>query len=388
MRRTVTHPIPVLFLSLFAAQAGLMVLAPILPAVAHDLGVSTAAAGQLRTVSGLAGGVTAIGLAVRGAGAGPRRLLALGLWLLAGSSVVSALAPSFAVLAAAQVPLGVAVALLLSSGVAAAADWAAPEQRARVLAWTLNGQPAAWVAGMPLLGLVSDVDWRWAWIAVPLVASALALVGVTARAPDPPSATPAGDGGRLGRDPDIIRWAVGELLASAAWFGTLVYAGALLLDAYPVSPALVGVLLGAAAAAYIPGTLLMRRWVDVHARAMLVILGATLAVGVAAFGFVRPSIWGSAVLFAALLFLQGGRMLAGSTLGLQVAAGRNVAVMGVRTAAAQLGNLAGVGLGGIALARGGFGALGLLLGALFVLAIVPHVHGFAVTARLPVRAAA
>jgi len=39
------------------------------------------------------------------------------------------------------VPLGVAVALLLSSGVAAAADWAAPEQRAGVLAWTLDGQP-------------------------------------------------------------------------------------------------------------------------------------------------------------------------------------------------------------------------------------------------------
>jgi predicted MFS family arabinose efflux permease len=383
MPRLVRHPIPVLFLSLFAAQAGFLVLAPILPAVAHDLGVSTAAAGQLRTVSGLAGGITAIALTFLGGGAGPRRLLALGLLCMAGASIASALAPSFAVLALAQVPLGVAFSLLLSSGVAAVADWAPPEQRARVLAWTLNGQPAAWVAGMPVIGLVSDLGWRWAWIAVPLAASALALVCVAARPADPPQAPPE-RGGRMAADPAVVRWAIGELLASAAWFGTLVFVGALLLDAYPVSPALVGLLLGIAAAAYIPGTLVMRRWVDGHARTLLVVLGTTLAVGVATFGFVRPSVWGSTALFAVLLFLQGGRMLAGSALGLQVASGRNVAIMGVRTAAAQFGGLAGVGLGGVALAWGGFGALGLLLGGLFALAVVPHLHGLrAAGATLP-----
>ena len=56
-------PAITLFLSMFAGQAGLLVLAPILPEVSHEFGVSTATAGQLRVVSGIAGGLTAIALA-------------------------------------------------------------------------------------------------------------------------------------------------------------------------------------------------------------------------------------------------------------------------------------------------------------------------------------
>ena len=50
------QPRVVLFAALFASQAGLLVLSPILPDVARELGVSTATAGQLRTLSGATGG--------------------------------------------------------------------------------------------------------------------------------------------------------------------------------------------------------------------------------------------------------------------------------------------------------------------------------------------
>jgi hypothetical protein len=53
----------ILFLCLFAGQAGLIALSPVLVEVASNLGVSTAAAGQLRTISGLAAGLTALCLA-------------------------------------------------------------------------------------------------------------------------------------------------------------------------------------------------------------------------------------------------------------------------------------------------------------------------------------
>ena len=49
-----------LLAALAASQAALVVLNPLLPDVARDLGVSIAAAGQLRTVSGLAAGVAAL----------------------------------------------------------------------------------------------------------------------------------------------------------------------------------------------------------------------------------------------------------------------------------------------------------------------------------------
>ena len=54
----------ILFLCLFAGQAGLIALSPVLVEVASYLGVSTAAAGQLRTISGLAAGLTAAGFKV------------------------------------------------------------------------------------------------------------------------------------------------------------------------------------------------------------------------------------------------------------------------------------------------------------------------------------
>jgi predicted MFS family arabinose efflux permease len=60
--RTRAEPVPILFLAVFAAQAGFLVLTPILPVVAGDFGVSTAMAGGLRVASGLAGSAVALTL--------------------------------------------------------------------------------------------------------------------------------------------------------------------------------------------------------------------------------------------------------------------------------------------------------------------------------------
>ena len=49
-RDSATGPAAVLFLCMFASQAGLLVLGPTLPQVAADLGVSMATAGQLRAI--------------------------------------------------------------------------------------------------------------------------------------------------------------------------------------------------------------------------------------------------------------------------------------------------------------------------------------------------
>src|SRR4051812_49288141 len=182
-----SHPAAVLFLCLFTAQAGFLALGPILPAIAHDFGLSSAVVGQLRVASGVAGGLTALALALNPPRHGPRALLAIGSGLLLASSVASAAAPGIAVLAVAQVATGVAMALLLSAGVAAVVEWAPPERRARVLAWAIVGQPAAWVVGMPALGIVAEHGWRWAFVAVPAVAAVASLLALATRPSDAPA---------------------------------------------------------------------------------------------------------------------------------------------------------------------------------------------------------
>src|SRR5919204_4594360 len=178
---TLLRPAPVLFATMFASQSSFLVLTATLPALAGDFGVSTATAGQARTLAAVTGGVTALGLGRLGRHLGVRELLVLGLSLVAVGSLASALAPNLPAFACAQAAIGAAAAILLSAGVAAAGEWARAGERARVLSWTLLGPPAAGVAGMPLIGVISQLDWRYAWLAVPLAASLVAVVAVALR---------------------------------------------------------------------------------------------------------------------------------------------------------------------------------------------------------------
>jgi MFS transporter, DHA1 family, inner membrane transport protein len=362
-------PAPVLFMSMFAAQAGFLVLTPILPQLSRDLGVDTATAGQLRLISGIAGGMTALALAPLARRFDLRGLLSIGLSSIAAGSLGSAFAPGFATLAIAQLAVGSGIGTVVSAAVAGAAQWAPPGQRARVLSWTLVGQPAAWVVGMPVAGAVADIDWRLAWIFVPLAAALIALGLVRGVASGSP-ATALGSGWRhLYRDRAVSGWAIGEMLAFAGWSGTLVYCGALFVDFYGASPATVGLILASGAIAYFPGNFLARRYLVV-ARKLVIGLELSLAAGVAAFAATRPGLLFSAGLFACLVFLAGGRTLAGSAIGLDAAGKDKLAATSIRAAAIQFGYLVGAASAGVALALGGYAGFGAMLASLFVIAVL------------------
>jgi len=359
-----------LFLCLFAAQAGLIVLTPVLSEVADDLDVSTAAAGQLRTVSGLTAGLTAILLGTVGRSLSLRRILIGGAGGLALASVVSAAAPSFAVLAVGQALLGVSVAALLVGGTVAAAEWVPRQHRTRVLSWALVGPPAAWIVGMPLIGAIGEIDWRWTWLALPLAAAFVAGVAVALRSEPGPTARSESMTRAL-REPSTARWVLGEMLASSAWIGTLVFSGALFTESYGAGTLLTGIVLAAGAAAYVAGNVYFRRMAACRPHTLLVRLSLVLALGVALFGTVRPALPVSLGLFAATAFVAGGRTLIGSAVGLEAAPERRVAVMGARAAGQQLGYFFGAAAAGGALAAGGYPGFGLALGFLFLASAVP-----------------
>jgi predicted MFS family arabinose efflux permease len=199
------------------------------------------------------------------------------------------------------------------------------------------------------------------------------LPGRAARLPRAAQATSAGPE-PVWRRPPVARWAIGELMAFSGWGATLVYAGDLFIQSYGLSTAHAGVLLGAAALGYFPGTLLARRHAEHHARTLLVVFGLTAAAGTALLGLVRPSPAASLVLFAACMSAIGGRTIAGSAFGLDAAPDQRVAVMSLRAAAVQFGYLLVAASGGAALAAGGFGLLGATLGVLFLLGVASHLR--------------
>lgn len=368
-----------LFVAFFSAQAAFVVLAPTLPDVAREFGISVASAGELRTAAAISGVVVAVALTPLAGAVGVRRLLIGGLAALSAGAAICAAAPELAVLALGQIVVGAGVACVLSAGLAAATEWPAPEQRPDVLAWATVGQPAAWVVGMPVVGVLSELGWRWGWVIVPAAALPAMLALPRQGAPTPGA---SGRPRRAWRDPGVRRWAAGELLAYAGWGGTLVFAGALLAESYDVGANTVGLLLGAAALAYFPGTFAARKRLDHDLGPMLATLALGLAAGSIVFGLVRPAPWVSTATFAALVLLAGARGIAGSAFGVNAAPADKVAIGGIRSAALQLGYLLGAAGGGMALEIGGYPALGLTLGTFFAAAAVPHlIPGIAAARR-------
>lgn len=345
-----------LFLCLFAGQAALIAMSPVLAEAAGDLHVSTAALGQLRTITGLAAGATALALGAVAGRVGLRRQLLAGSALLAIASVASATAPTLQLLAVAQLPIGVAVALLMSAGTLAAAEWVAPELRTRTLSWALVGQPAAWIVGMPLIGALGERSWRYGWVSLPLGAAVAAAILVASRAPEPPSRRQAAPIRAALGDRTLARWLASELLANAAWAGTLVYAGGLFAESYRTSTTLTGCLLAVAAVAYVAGNLICRRLADRDPRRVLVLFAVLLAVTDGLFGSARPDIATSTGLLAGAAFLAGGRTLVASAFGLATAPDVRPAVMNLRAATMQFGYFVGSLTGGGALTAGGYGA--------------------------------
>jgi MFS transporter, DHA1 family, inner membrane transport protein len=358
----------VLFLCLFAAQAGAIALAPVLAEVARDLDISTAAAGQLRTVAGLVAGVTALALGRLGARVGLGRQLLGGSFLLAFGSLASAAAPSFGMLAAAQAPVGAGIAILTTAGTLAAAEWVPREQRAATLSWALIGQPAAWIAGMPLLGAAGERSWRDAWLAFPLAAALIAAAAVARRSGAPPAHTAPAHMRAVFRAPALGRWLATEVLANTAWAGTLVYAGALFVESYAASTAVTGVSLALGAGAYVAGNLAFRRLADGAPRRPLVALALALAATTTVFGAFRPSLVASTALFAAAAFAAGGRTFLSSAFALAASPALRPGAMAMRAASMQFGYFIGSLVAGAALALGGYPALGAALGTLFLFA--------------------
>jgi DHA1 family inner membrane transport protein len=364
----------VLFLCLFAAQAGAITLSPVLAQVARDLDVSTAVAGQLRTIAGLVAGVTA--LALNGLGWRVRlgRQLLCGSILLALGSLASAAAPTIGALAAAQIPVGAGIGILTTAGTLAAAEWVPPERRAATLSWALIGQPAGWIVGMPLVGAVAERSWRTAWLVFPLTAALLAAAAVAGRSGAPSArSVPTGMRAALAA-PGLGRWLVAETLANTAWAGTLVYSGALFVQSYDVTSAVTGVVLACGAGAYISGNLTMRRFADHEPRRPLVTLALALAAATTLFGEFRPSLTASAAFFAAAAFAAGGRTFLSGAFGLAAPPELRPGATAMRAASMQFGYFTGSLAAGAALALGGYAAFGATTGALFLSAALVLGH--------------
>jgi hypothetical protein len=88
----------ILFLCLFAAQSGQLALTPVLTDASRAFGVSTAAAGQIRTAAAVVAAAAALAVGGVAARVRLRTLLSAGVALVVAGAAISFVAPSVLVL--------------------------------------------------------------------------------------------------------------------------------------------------------------------------------------------------------------------------------------------------------------------------------------------------
>jgi YNFM family putative membrane transporter len=363
-RRNRSSLIP-LVLGTLAAQASIMVIAPIMVEIGRDLDASVSAVGQARTVMAAVAAVASLRVGPLIDRIGVRPLLTWGALLAIVGHGISSAAGGLPVFYLGHAFIGLGVACLLSAGFAGAGAWFDEEDAPWALGYVVGSQSIAWIVGNPVIGILTDaVSWRLAY-AVPGIAAlaALAAALVARVGQEQREAVPSGMADVV-RDPSARRWTIAEFVAYSAWTADLTYIGAFYVTTYDVQESVVGFLLAIGSVAFLISTLgtdrLVRR---LGGRRRRMVVTSALAMGalVAVIFNVTPAIAFTVALFFLMALSAGIRSTGSSALALGLMPAQPGAMMAARTTSAQLGYTVGALLGGLVIAVAGFDALGFVL---------------------------
>ena len=169
-----------LWVLVFAAGTQAMLVAPIIPQIALQLGVEEARLGVLVTAYAVAVGAFALVTGPISDRVGRRSVLLVGTALMALALALHGLADSYRSLVAVRALAGVAGGVLNGAAIAYVGDFFPPASRGRVNGWVISGFAAGQVAGIPVGTLLADAfGYRAPFLLFALVAVlSLALVFV------------------------------------------------------------------------------------------------------------------------------------------------------------------------------------------------------------------
>jgi DHA1 family inner membrane transport protein len=193
-------PLPILALALAAFAIGTteFVIMGILPDVAADIGVSLSMAGLL--VTGYAIGVAVGGpIIVWATARWPRKATLMGLLLVfIVGNLMSAWAPSYALLMVGRVVASFAHGAFFGIGAVVASSIVPPERRAAAIALMFSGLTLANVLGVPVGTLIGQwAGWRATFVTVSAL-GVLALIAVGFALPHCPKTDGGQGAGQLG----------------------------------------------------------------------------------------------------------------------------------------------------------------------------------------------
>lgn len=359
-----------LALTAFAVGTDDLVIAGLLPVIAHDLDVSVAAAGQLVTVFSLTYAVASPPLAVATARMPRRTLLLGGLALFALANLVTALAPTYAALMAMRVVAALIAAALTPAAFSMAARLAPPERTGRAVGAVATGLTLALFLGVPIGALLgSAFGWRSAFVAVALLTFAV-LVASALRLPQLPGAPETGVGEQLrqlGR-PAVLMCVTGTVAGASCGFMTYTYVAPITRDLTGSGGASLAPLIAVVGLAGAVGTLLCGRATDRWGadRVLLSTFGGMVAtsLALAALGFLgggAAPVWVLGCVLALWGFAAWGFAAPMSTRLLHLAGDAGTEALALNTGGLYVGTAVAGAVGGAVVA--GYGGAGVPVAA-------------------------
>ncbi|WP_121745118.1 MFS transporter [Streptomyces sp. E2N166] len=254
----------ILFLTLLATATDEFVIAGVLPAVADDLEVSVAAAGQLVTVFAVVYAVGAPTLSVVCERFAKRTVLVVGLLLFVLANAAAALAPGYWFLMGARVAAALCAAAVASAAFATAAAGAPDGAQGRYLGVVTAGMTAALFSGVPLGSWLGGAfGWRATFWTIAAV-GAVAAGGLLATAPPVPGGAVAPLRERLAplRNRAVLRLVAVTFLAASGGLMFYTYLGPYTSEVAGGSYGLLSFVLFLVGAAGLTGALLSGRASD------------------------------------------------------------------------------------------------------------------------------
>lgn len=362
----------VLAFSSFAVGTQAYVFSGLLEALAGDLGVPVASAGQLASAFALTFAIAAPFVATAAGRLDRKRVIVAGLATLGLLNILSAWAPRFELLLALRVACGLAATAIIPFASAAAAQLAPPELRGRALAVVLAGTTVAFALGVPMgSGIGGLLGWRTTFA----YAGALGIGAAVAIAVVLPSVRPPGTARpplAAALKPAVLRWIVLTLAAFAAAFTVVAFIGPVITLATGVSGSAVGLYQTLVGVGSIAGVAIGGRLADRPGRLRsAAILFAVMTVTLSAYSLLvarGPEAAGNPALLCLVLALGAGCVFALSAIvqaGLVEAAPEAGAVaLALNGSALFFGQGLGALIGGGVIASLGYVSLGLLAGGL------------------------
>ncbi|MET9796195.1 MFS transporter [Nocardiopsis alba] len=360
----------------FAVGTDDLVIAGLLPAIARDLDIGVAAAGQAVTVFSITYAVAAPVLAVATARLPRRALLLTGLALFACVNLATALVPGYASLLVMRVVAALIAAVLTPVAFSMAARLVAPEHTGRAVGTVAAGLTVSLFLGVPIGSLLGSLfGWRATFLAVALFTGVVLAIAAS-RLPALDGAPEAGlrhQLGSLGR-PAILTCVLGTVMGASGGFMVYTYIAPLTRDLTGAGGVALAPLIAVVGAAGAVGTMVCGRATDRWGadRVLLVSFAGMIATSLtlAALGYLGGGavpVWTLAIVLALWGFAAWGFAAPMSARLLGLAGEEGTEALALNTGGLYVGTAVAGALGGVVVtSQGGAGvaatatAIGLL----------------------------